>query len=231
MVEISLISTALCLERKKVRVRERNEGWIPVLRNHRRQGGGRDGIKETITLLYIDNIPAHKDYFWLQQTFNKFGEVKDAFIPNKRSKRTSNKFGFVRYERQSSASMAVAKMNGVWIEKDRLFVKEAFFGQNGAKPRSIPSRNPVTEEHGKKVMEGKSNDEIREKPYGKAKSYAQILNGETSKSGEEQLLRLHVKPSGNGWLERRAVAVMNRVVSMMTLKVKFSSNTDKLVQF
>lgn len=84
-------------------------------------------ITEMFTL-FVDNIPEERVQTWLQRTFNKFGVVKDAFIPRKRSKRTGNKFGFVRYNCHVSAGMAVARMNGVWVENNKLFVKEACFG-------------------------------------------------------------------------------------------------------
>ncbi|KAH7838067.1 hypothetical protein Vadar_021623 [Vaccinium darrowii] len=80
--------------------------------------------------LFVDNIPESKDLQWLSKTFKMFGVVKDTFIPRKRSKCSGNKFGFVRYDCQVSAGMAVSRMNGVWVDNMRLFVKEAsFFGQ------------------------------------------------------------------------------------------------------
>ncbi|KAI8534949.1 hypothetical protein RHMOL_Rhmol10G0136600 [Rhododendron molle] len=64
-------------------------------------------------------------------------------------------------------------------------------------------------------------------------SYAQVLKGETSnpKEAEEQSITLHVNPKGNGWLFRSAVAFMNRIASMRTLKVSFSLETDMVAQF
>ncbi|KAG5521022.1 hypothetical protein RHGRI_033540 [Rhododendron griersonianum] len=103
-------------------------GWVPVIRNHRIHSGGGSEVKATFTL-FIDNIPEKRDQVWLSRTFNKFGVVNDAFIPRKKSKRTGGKFGFVRYGCHVSAAMAVAKMNGVWVDDKRLFVKEACFDQ------------------------------------------------------------------------------------------------------
>lgn len=85
--------------------------------------------------LYVDNIHEFKDHIWLKKTFNKFGMVRDAFIPHKRSKRTGKKFGFVRYDCPTAAGMAVSRMNGVWVDNERLFVKEACFGHNEEMPR------------------------------------------------------------------------------------------------
>lgn len=78
-----------------------------MIRQHRASPRSRTGYGEIFTL-YVDNIPEAKDQQWLRSTFNKFGVVKDAFIPWKRSKRTGSKFGFVRYDCHVSAGMAVS---------------------------------------------------------------------------------------------------------------------------
>lgn len=108
-----------------------------MIRNHRGQKVNREKSQETFTL-FVDNIPEHKDQIWLKRTFNKFGAVRDAFMPRKRSKRTGNKFGFVRYDCYESASMATLRMNGVWVENEQLFVKEACFGCKEDKSRVNP---------------------------------------------------------------------------------------------
>lgn len=178
-------------------MRVRDEGWIPDIQKHRGQTGFRDGNKDTITL-FLDNIPDNKDHLWLHQTFNKFGLVKDAFIPNRRSKRTGHKFGFVRYASREAARVAVARLNGVWVEKDRLFVKEASFGQNDRKSERFFPRNPVPEQRGKEVIMDRRKVEVREKIYGETRSYAQILKGESSKRGTDHKFNFSVKPIGNG---------------------------------
>lgn len=103
-------------------------GWVPVIKNHRSYGGGGSEGKDIFTL-FIDNNPKERDHRWLSRTFNKFGVVKDAFIPRKKSKCTGGKFGFIWYGCHVSATVAVSKMNGVWVDDKRLFVKEACFDQ------------------------------------------------------------------------------------------------------
>lgn len=171
------------------------EGWIPVIRNHGGQGAPRNGITFT---LFVDNILDQKDLSWLKKMFRNFGEVKDVFIPRKRSMRTGKKIGFIRYERQGDAIVAVEKMNGVWVENDRLYVKAACFGQkemkSGAK-KTITTTQNICE----KGVAGKQRTvEVRDKCYGIGKSYAETLRGESSKGGHEHKFKLFVKPSGNG---------------------------------
>ncbi|KAH7838232.1 hypothetical protein Vadar_023796 [Vaccinium darrowii] len=64
---------------------------------------------------------------WLKMFFNKYGVVKEVFIPEKRSKATGNRFGFIRYDCPVSADLAVLRTNGVWLDDKKLFVKLASF--------------------------------------------------------------------------------------------------------
>ncbi|KAI8562174.1 hypothetical protein RHMOL_Rhmol03G0014300 [Rhododendron molle] len=219
---------------------EEEEGWIPVIRNHRAQNKLRAGNKETFTL-YVDNIPEFKDHIWLKKTFNKFGVVRDAFIPHKRSKRTGKKFGFVRYDCPTAAGMAVSRMNGVWVDNERLFVKEACFGHNEEMPRVHHTRvrSELAQRQGvlpkqrasKGVVQENGKTEPPRNFVGHDRSFAQALKGESSKRGDDQKILLHVKPSANGWLHRSAVAIMHRVVSMKSLEVSFSMETNEVALF
>lgn len=120
------------------------------------------------------------------------------------------------------------------MENNQLFVKEACFGhKTGRQVQPVP-RFQVRLNHEMEAREGSkeglSQGWIKRGP---GVSYAQILKGETSnpKEVEEQSITLHVNPEGNGWLFRSAMAVMNRVVSMRTLEVSFSLETDMVAQF
>ncbi|XP_058219925.1 multiple RNA-binding domain-containing protein 1-like [Rhododendron vialii] len=107
--------------------RNRDGGWIPVISKHRRQMV--DSNNSMITL-FVDNLPEDVSQRWVSHLFNKFGVVKDVFIPGKRSKVFTGKaFAFVRYDCAVSAEMAISKTNGVWIEDRKLFVKTASFDQ------------------------------------------------------------------------------------------------------
>ncbi|KAI8528317.1 hypothetical protein RHMOL_Rhmol12G0140800 [Rhododendron molle] len=198
----------------------------------------RERSQETFTL-FIDNIPEHKDQFWLKRAFNKFGEVKDAFIPRKRSKRTGNKFGFVRFGCSAAASMAISRMNGIWVENERLFVKEASFGINAEKSRVKQTQHPSLQMNGhsqgafpvkrlgKDVCLENNRTELHGRSVGITKSFAHVLKGESSRARDDLSCVLNINPCSNGWLHRSAVAVMHRPVSMMTLKVSFSLETDR----
>lgn len=66
---------------------------------------------------------------WFRKVFSKFGKVIEAVIPNKRSMKTGNKFGFIHYSSSRSATYAIAQMSGLWIGRRNLVVKKASYGR------------------------------------------------------------------------------------------------------
>ncbi|KAH7833078.1 hypothetical protein Vadar_002941 [Vaccinium darrowii] len=85
--------------------------------------------REGMFTLFVDNLPELVSLSWLKNMFNNYGVVKDAFIPEKRSKISERKFGFARYNCSISAEVAIARANGLWCEDKKLFVKYASFNQ------------------------------------------------------------------------------------------------------
>lgn len=69
--------------------------------------------REGMFTLFVDNLPELVSLSWLKKMFNDYGVVKDAFIPEKRSKISGRKFGFVRYNCSISAEVATARANGL----------------------------------------------------------------------------------------------------------------------
>ncbi|KAI8569461.1 hypothetical protein RHMOL_Rhmol02G0281300 [Rhododendron molle] len=216
--------------RERVKGKDQDEGgWIPVIKNQRARANNGDRTHETYTL-FVDNIPEDKDLQWLQRTFNKFGVVKDAFIPWKRSKRTGNRFGFVRFDCHISASMAVSRLNGLWVEDKKLFVKEACFGRIAKlkEPRTHERREHQQTDHGKNKKVVPSGQVWNSMAHGR--SFAHVVNGESSKQPSPNV-SLQINPTGNGWLFRSAVAVMRRVVPLLTLRASCELEMDKSAQF
>lgn len=152
-----------------------------------------DSRSGEIHTLYVYNILEDRDHLWLLRTFNKFGKVKDTFIPWKRSKNTGNRFGFVKYYGRVAAEMAISKLNGVWVDYKRLYVKEAFFGLyqtkvNQKEQRTYDYRNLRPD---KRRIENNQ---------GQIKSYSKVVQGETSKlnRGRDVGVSMMVEAAGNG---------------------------------
>lgn len=141
--------------------------------------------------------------------------------------------------------MAVSRLNEVWVDNMRLFVKEACFGQDEARlkqklPRFSVSGKQVlnlegipSPKHGEKVSQEKERYGVRWSWGKSGLSFAQVVGGGSSKTGDdkEQSPILKIHPVGNAWLERSVVAILNRVESMKTLKISFNLATDKVAEF
>ncbi|KAL7183866.1 hypothetical protein ACSBR2_026109 [Camellia fascicularis] len=57
--------------------------------------------------IYKDNLLSSMNSKGLSFLFNKFGVVKDVFIPNRTRKATRTRFGFVRYDCVVAAEVAI----------------------------------------------------------------------------------------------------------------------------
>ncbi|KAL7208081.1 hypothetical protein ACSBR1_029941 [Camellia fascicularis] len=67
--------------------------------------------------------------------FTNYGVVKDVFIPKKRRKVLGTRFGFVRYDCQVVASIAVQKAKGLWCDDKSLMVWLAVHGSQDYNPK------------------------------------------------------------------------------------------------
>ncbi|KAH7847740.1 hypothetical protein Vadar_029737 [Vaccinium darrowii] len=107
-----------------------NGVWIPVVKNPRCHVHGMVNHRyQGFHTLFVDNLPLDVEIYEIRDFFNKFGVVRDVFIPLKRSKVSGNKFGFVRYDCHVSADVAISKANGMFFKERKLFVKFASFGK------------------------------------------------------------------------------------------------------
>lgn len=79
--------------------------------------------------LFVDNLPNKAEVPWFKKFFSNFGQVIEASIPNKRSMKTGNKFGFIRYNSSFSVRNAIAQASGIWIGRRNLIVKQAKYGR------------------------------------------------------------------------------------------------------
>ncbi|KAL7242712.1 hypothetical protein ACSBR1_015156 [Camellia fascicularis] len=80
-----------------------------------------------IVTIFVDNILDSMGPKGLFNLFRKFGLVKDVFISGKRRKASRSKFGFVRYDCEVAAGIAIQKADGLWCDNKELRVKRAEF--------------------------------------------------------------------------------------------------------
>ncbi|GMP41887.1 hypothetical protein CsSME_00011832 [Camellia sinensis var. sinensis] len=105
---------------------EREGGWNPIIRRRKNTSWQRGSRKEQgLITIFVDNIPESMDPKGLFTLLCKFGIVKDVFIPGKRRQATRSRFGFVRYNCEVAAEIAIQKANGPWCDNRALMLKKA----------------------------------------------------------------------------------------------------------
>lgn len=187
----------------------------------------------------------------MRKTYSKFGVVRDAFIPLKRSKVTGRNFGFVRYDNEKLAENAVERTNGIWIEDRKLFVKMASFDkwrentqQNTVNKENFIESGPLMADTTKNGEVGSTVHNVWARTDGKI--FAQAVNGQAGRKMKEIILgnggdkenqcpqenieSIEVHPVGIGWLNRSAIGKMRRSVSPQQLQEEFKKENIKDVE-
>ncbi|XP_028089249.1 probable splicing factor, arginine/serine-rich 4 [Camellia sinensis] len=80
-----------------------------------------------IVTIFVNNIPDSTGPKGLFNLFQKFGLVKDVFIPGKRRKTSRSRFGSIRNDCKVAAGITIQKANGLWCDNKELRVKRAEF--------------------------------------------------------------------------------------------------------
>ncbi|KAL7247212.1 hypothetical protein ACSBR2_002181 [Camellia fascicularis] len=94
---------------------------------HRRGSG--------LITVFVDNLSESMVPKSLFTLFSSYGVVKDVFIPNKRRKSIGSRFGFVRYDCQTAAKVAVQKAYRIWCDDRSLKVRIVEFGNDALYPK------------------------------------------------------------------------------------------------
>ncbi|GMP31857.1 hypothetical protein CsSME_00005904 [Camellia sinensis var. sinensis] len=175
---------------------------VGVLLNHRgmqerrRHGGCRD-----VFTIFVDNLPTSVSPKRLYTLFNKFGVVQDVFIPYKRRRTTSTRFGFVRFDCLVAATVAVQKANGLWMDDKAIEVKHANLGKE--KLEGVVSTKPGP--HPAKGQNGQR---------GEGRRWA--VRGKPCVAREN--ITLKAEEIGNGWLYESVVVRLKESYATVNLK-------------
>lgn len=131
--------------------------------------------------------------------FSNIGFIKDVYLPNKRSKRTGNRFGFVRYETTRDVEQAVDKANGFWIGKRSLIVERASYDK-GLSYSTFSAKSFVGVFGSSGYQNHKFQYEIPNHHFeGNGVSLDQIRES-------EGIFTLNLQPTATEWLTRSAIA-------------------------
>ncbi|KAL7161390.1 hypothetical protein ACSBR2_041948 [Camellia fascicularis] len=138
----------------------------------------------------------------LFKLFMKFGVVKDVFIPFKRRKVTKSRFGFVRFDCQVAANIAIQKANGLWVDDRSLQVK--FVDYDRSKKVEL-LRRPQS---GDQRINGRGSE------LGK-RSFMEALQG---MAAEKTSMTIPVNEDGHGWLLESVIMRLKIEVSIHSIQ-------------
>ncbi|KAL7235272.1 hypothetical protein ACSBR1_018715 [Camellia fascicularis] len=204
--------------------------WIPVVKQrgrHTNQVGLKEGRREGMYTLFVDNLPESMDPRSMYALFLKFGVVKDVFIPQKRRKATNTRFGFVRFNCPVAASVAEQKANGIWVDDKALIVHSAVYGKEKGdqirwkqvQRRHLEIRRPSDITGPKRWNQGIDG-----------RSYVEVIKG--AQPGGQHTTTIKVEEIGNGWLYESMIMRLKPDHSAMEVQgklkeqgMKDSSNT------
>ncbi|KAH7861064.1 hypothetical protein Vadar_021208 [Vaccinium darrowii] len=142
---------------------------------------------------------------WFKKFFSNFGQVGDCHIPNKRSRRTGNRFGFIRFKYSREVEVAIAKANGLWIGRRNLIVERASFDHEFVTPKhDIQSGNFRQYQVEEKKFDQKYDE-----------------NGGFVKQVEKNVT-LYVQPVATEWLRRSAVAKLKEISTSELIQKAFT---------
>ncbi|XP_028109240.1 serine/arginine-rich splicing factor SC35-like [Camellia sinensis] len=157
--------------------RQHGEGQHPVLyqrgRHIRRSVPDRD--KAEVFTVFVDNLPSSMNSKGLSFLFNKFGVVKDVFIPDKTRKATRTRFGFVLYDCAVATEVAIQKADGIWCDDCAIKVNMAEFGKAQFRSQHVSIFKP---------KEGKDKSRVsslgwehKQQPYGgdRKRSFVEVI--------------------------------------------------------
>ncbi|GJX93266.1 RNA-directed DNA polymerase, eukaryota [Tanacetum coccineum] len=91
-----------------------------------------DDVNNISTSIFVTNFPDSTRDLW--RMCNQYGNVIDAFIPNRRSK-AGKRFGFVRFIKVFEVDRLVNNLCTIWFDRLRLHANIAKFNRGPLKPK------------------------------------------------------------------------------------------------
>lgn len=205
-----------------------------------------------VSTVFIDNLPNEIRKIWVYNLFARYGKIREIFIPFKKSKISGQSFGFVRFNNDRDANIAIASSNNTWCWGHRLVVKKARFlmekdnhasynqnlggysigrvsnGQSNHFKSGIKNpqflNNNETENflHASNVVLNGANTGQKAREENRGKEIWRRKGVPESSKQGVERNLLVLQPSGNGWLCRSAFGRIKRLVSAQKLLDVFS---------
>lgn len=168
--------------------------------------------KGSLFTVYVDNLPNSVGIPWFRKFFSNFGFVVDSHLTVRKSRRTGNRFGFIRFENRSAVDIAIAKANGLWIGKRRLMVERAAYDRGFVTPKTASNfwesgkgnqkvANPSVLGVSKYGYQNKTYVNV---PIQQGRNQSLEVPGKCMENGDN-LYSINVQPIATEWLTRSVV--------------------------
>ncbi|GMP56127.1 hypothetical protein CsSME_00020715 [Camellia sinensis var. sinensis] len=189
----------------------RGDGWIPVFRRKARVSRR----SQDIHTVFVDNLPETLDPKGLFSLFSKFGVVMDVYIPIKRRKATSSRFGFVRYNCPVAAKVAIQKAHGTWCDNHEIKVKMAEFSKAQSKhgQQRVLQRGVGNTTHRNHVSMPSIRNTVQ--------SYADVVTG--TRTATDEMIVVKAEEYGNRWLHESLVAKLKPLCLVSDFRIEVTS--------
>ncbi|GKA84028.1 nucleotide-binding alpha-beta plait domain-containing protein [Tanacetum coccineum] len=207
-----------------------------------------DEVMKISTSVFVTNFPVQVGAKELWHACKQYGQVVDAFIPNRKSK-LGKRFGFVRFIKVFDAERLANNLCTVWIGSHRLHANIARFqrptGQNTSKysGNSVDKRKntaKVSINHGGPPTLGNSSKGLKNLKCSAIKTFWRFVNNNSAGSStsstflDDQISKLislikenSMNNNGNGVHANMAVNVID--ISYLNIKVSHSNRTEALI--
>ncbi|KAH7858180.1 hypothetical protein Vadar_020949 [Vaccinium darrowii] len=176
-------------------------GWIPLTHKHTCHGGNFKSGKQPLITLFVDNLPEDTSQPWLKMMFNKYGVVKEVFIPEKRSKATGT-----RPVSSNSNREGVICQTGLGLTKEQ-----------GSRANVVVQNHTFLQ----------NSNGFSAKP---SVSYSEALRGGTNVNGYSKIKSVIVAEVTDSWLQRSAIGKLKSFQSIKTVHKLFFDKGFKIAQ-
>ncbi|KAH7857944.1 hypothetical protein Vadar_018185 [Vaccinium darrowii] len=164
---------------------------------------------EGVFVLTIEALGGSVGIPWFRKFFSNFGFVVDTHLTVKKSRRTGNRFGFIRFENKRAVDIAIAKANGLWIGRRRLMVERAAYDRGFVTPKTASNFR----ESGKGFQKLAYPSDLGVSKYGyQNKSFDndpiqpdRFHSLEQPGKSMENIFSIYVQPIASEWLTRSIV--------------------------
>ncbi|KAI8525263.1 hypothetical protein RHMOL_Rhmol13G0217000 [Rhododendron molle] len=199
-------------------------------------GGVQNFIQGEFSTVFVDNLPLEIRKVWIFNLFSKFGQIREPYIPLKRSKISRNRFAFVRFNKREEAAHAIAQINGSWVWGHKLVVNFARFQKKiennlrdarppypnikeAAKSGHLAARNQIFPPNPKSNQPKTYTDAVKQvKEKKKVHGNKEVSNQKFRSVWVKKKMPIKAREYGNEWLHRSAVAKLSSSRPIMLIQ-------------